>query len=102
MKILIEGNPNNTINLPCSKYEFKQRFGTKLFAFRKGDIGYIISVDDGKWHISISLKERIPKYAEIKHARYSYIPDDCYMAQIFPPSKEFVNHEPNTLHLYEI
>ena len=62
----------------------------------------IISIDDGKWHLSISKANEIPSYDEIKEARYKFIPDDVTMAQIFPPKKEFVNLHPYCHHLWEI
>jgi len=44
----------------------------------------------------------LPTYDELKRARYEFLPDGSYAAQIFPSQKEFVNFHPFTLHLYEI
>lgn len=59
---------------------------------------------DGKlgWHLSISHPRRLPTYAEMKRARYEFMPDNIYVAQIFPPQSEFVNIHENCLHLWEI
>jgi len=102
MKIAVDGNENNVLTLPCTKEEFRAKVGKKLIGFRVVQVGYILSLDDDKWHLSISLPNRLPVYAELKFARYKYLPDDVYMAQIFPPEAEFVNMHPNTLHLFEI
>lgn len=68
-----------------------------------------------RWHLSIShrssnllnahgnpLPGRIPTWDEIKAARYKFCPDDCYMAMILPPTSEYVNVHPTTMHLHEI
>ena len=102
MKIAIDSNPNNTIDLPCDKEHFEKKVGRKLLAFEKVGLRYIISLDAGKWHLSISTASRIPNYAEMKFARYAYLPDELQMAQIFPSKKEFVNLQKHTLHLFEI
>lgn len=61
-----------------------------------------VTKDGGKWHLSISHKNRLPTYEELKDARYRFCPDVKYMAQIFPPKEEFVNIHPYCLHLWEI
>lgn len=70
--------------------------------FRMGRCNVIVTIDDGKWHMSISTPNASPSYREIKEARYKYIPDDVYMAQIFPPREEFVDIHPYCHHLWEI
>lgn len=94
-----QGKP---LDLPCSKEEFKKAVGNKFVPFTLGDLQIILSIDNNKWHMSVGCKNRLPKYQELKHMRYELLPDDCYMAQIFPPKKEFVNLHPFTLHLWEI
>jgi len=70
--------------------------------FRMGRCAIIVSIDNSKWHLSISTRSASPSYKEIKKARYKYIPNDVYMAQIFPPAEQFVNLHPYTHHLWEI
>lgn len=70
--------------------------------FLMGRCKIIVTIDDGKWHLSISTANASPSYKEIKKARYKFIPDDIYMAQIFPPKREFVNLHPYCHHLWEI
>ena len=55
-----------------------------------------------RWHLSISHPARLPSYEELKAARYKFLPDDIYVAQIFPPQSEFVNLHPYCIHLYEL
>ena len=70
--------------------------------FQMGRCNVIVSIDNGKWHLSISTKTASPSYKEIKKARYKYCPDNIYMAQIFPPKSEFINVYSYCHHLWEI
>lgn len=62
----------------------------------------IVSKDAGKWHMSMSFRDRIPTYEELKEARYYFIYDHVTMGQLFPPKSQFVNVHPYTLHLWEV
>ena len=62
----------------------------------------IIAKEAGRWHLSISGKDFLPSYKEVKAARYKFLPDVPYMAEIFPPESEFVNVHPYCRHLWEI
>ena len=70
--------------------------------FWNGRCAVIVSIEDGAWHLSISTRDALPSYKEIKAARYKYCPDDIYMAEIFPPKSEFVNLHKLTRHLFQI
>ena len=72
--------------------------------FRFGRCNVIVSIDDNEWHLSIVVRHSIvlPSYKEMKEARYKYIPDDIYMAEVFPPKAEFVNLHPYTRHLWQV
>ena len=70
--------------------------------FKMGRCKIITSIDEGKWHLSISTPNAMPSYNEIKEARYKFCPDDIYMAEIFPPKSEFVNLHPYCRHLWQI
>lgn len=70
--------------------------------FMMGRCAVIVSIDNGAWHLSISTRDALPSYKEIKAARYRFCPDDIYMAEIFPPKSEFVNLMPYCRHLYQI
>ena len=70
--------------------------------FRLKRATVIVTIDAGKWHLSISCLANLPSYNEMKAARYKFIPDEFYMAEIFPPKAEFVNLHPYTRHLWQI
>lgn len=70
--------------------------------FKMGRCNIIVSIDAGKWHLSISTPGAQPSYKEIKEARYKFLPNDIYAAQIFPPKEEFVNVHKYCHHLWEL
>lgn len=70
--------------------------------FYMGRSTVLVSIDNGKWHLSISNRDCQPSYKEIKRARYKYLPNNIVMAQIFPPKEEFVNLHEYCHHLWEI
>jgi len=69
--------------------------------YRRG-LKVVVSRDNDLWHVSISHKNRYPSWDEIHEARYGFVPDDCYMAMILPPKREYVNLHPNCFHLHEL
>lgn len=72
--------------------------------FKMGRCTITITRDgaDKAWHLSISTPSASPSYKEIKAARYKYLPDGIYMAQIFPPKDEFINLHPYCHHLWQV
>lgn len=70
--------------------------------YQEGECIIFVTIENGGYHLSISHLTRLPTYDELKAARYKYCPDNCYMAQIFPPKADFVNLHPFCLHVYEI
>lgn len=73
-----------------------------IYTFGKSGIIILHSIDNGKNHISLSYKNKLPSYEEIKEARYQLCPNIKYMAQIFPPKEEFINAHEYCLHLWEL
>ena len=67
-----------------------------------GRCAVIVTIDEGSWHLSISTKSALPTYTEMKQARYKFLPDEIYMAEIFPPKAEFVNAHEYCRHLWQI
>lgn len=61
----------------------------------------IVSRDADLWHLSISRRDRLPSYEELKSARYQFLPDVDYAIQVFPPKENFVNVHGFCLHLWE-
>lgn len=74
---------------------------TDVRAFQIGYSRILISRDCGKWHLSISCRDRLPTWAEQVTARYRLLPDVRYMAMYLPPLTEYVNEHPYTLHWTE-
>jgi hypothetical protein len=75
---------------------------TRIRAYRAGDVQVLVSVDLGKWHLSISTPRRYPTWDEIADARYALVPDDVTMAMLLPPRAEYVNLHATTFHLHEL
>jgi hypothetical protein len=88
----------NLIQLP---YDILHGIAGDFYETKNG-LTIIHSNDDGKQHISISHRKRLPTYQEMKELRYQLCPEIKYMAEIFPPENEFVNIQKNTRHLWEI
>jgi len=88
--------------LSLERHEEHDKYGwysTGLFRYKGKDI--LITMDDGRWHMSVNCKHPLGYY-ELKELRYTFLPDRCHMAQIFPPRAEFVNVAENCYHLYEL
>ena len=76
-------------------------FGNDVYVSNTG-CRVLIGTEQELKHISISCKERLPSYNEIKKARYELCKEVENMAQIFPKLDEYVNLHEFTLHLWEI
>lgn len=70
--------------------------------FSWGPFYVIVSIDDGRWHMSISHKRRDLTYDELKRARYKFLPSDIPVAMVFPPPKLFVNVHEHAFHFWEV
>ena len=72
--------------------------------FRFGDKVIIISheSEDGGWHLSVSTKNRLPSYEEMKDIRYKFLPNRINAVEIFPPREKFVNIHKFCRHLWEM
>ena len=77
-----------------------------------GHLKAIVSRDETKqgplWHVSISHvghdwhPDRCPTWDEMKHAKYTLVPDDVPMVLIFPrKTAPYTNTYPTCLHLWE-
>lgn len=67
-----------------------------------GQCRILVTRELGKWHLSISCRDRYPDWDEIAEARYRVLPNAVTMAMVLPPKEEYVNMHPNTFHLWEI
>ena len=62
----------------------------------------VYSLDKDRHHLSIVHPMRYPYWEEIKFARYRFVPNDCYMAMMFPPKEFWINVHKNCFHLWEV
>ncbi len=88
----------------CKKSESNPIFKMiKAKVFKYKDLKAVINIElDGLMHLSLSSKDRLPTYEEMKKARYDLMPNNMRVAQILPPVEEFVNIHENCLHLWEL
>lgn len=62
----------------------------------------IVSIDNGRWHLSIAHPDRDPTWKEIHDARYKFVPDEVTMVMFLPPKAQYVNLHEHCFHLWEI
>lgn len=74
----------------------------RMRVFTSGPLMAIVSLDDGRFHLSVSCKDRYPTWDEIADARYDLLPHDIEAAMILPCPENYVNFHPYTFHLWEI
>jgi hypothetical protein len=51
-------------------------------------------------HVSFSTRTRLPDWNETKLVREMFFPPDAEVIQVFPPTTEWVNTHPFTLHFW--
>lgn len=61
----------------------------------------IITIDEGLWHLSVSCNHTLGYY-ELKEIRYTFLPNNMFVAQVFPPREDFVNLHENCFHLWQL
>lgn len=59
------------------------------------------SRDMGRWHLSVSHRNRVPTWGELGFARDSLIPADVWMMVPHPPREFWLNLDRRVLHLWE-
>ena len=52
-------------------------------------------------HVSVSLPSSLPTWADLKHVKEQFI-GDCFAFQVLPPQAEYINVNPNVLHLWAL
>ncbi len=91
--------------------------GVRMYQREAGDghLTVLVGQEAGKWYLGISHRlsivvpgtglpapGRLPTWEEIREARYRFLPDDLTFALLLPPSAEYVNLHPTTMHLWEL
>ena len=68
--------------------------GTRVFLMGQCSIFLSLTEKYG-YHLSIAHPKRYPTWAEIAHARYKLIPNECNMALLLPSEEDYINaYEP--------
>jgi hypothetical protein len=66
-----------------------------------GRVLRIIASDDLGWeHVSVSLPNRTPNWAEMCFVKSLFWDEEELVMQFHPPKSEYVNYHPNCLHLW--
>lgn len=68
---------------------------------RGGVLVAIRSVDHGRWHLSVSHRDRIPTWGELGDARDALLPAHIHFMVPHPPRRFWVNYNRRVLHLWE-
>lgn len=64
------------------------------------DLRVIASTNDGWDHVSVSLPNRCPNWAEMEHVKRLFFRDDEAAMQLHVPPSDHVNFHPYCLHLW--
>jgi hypothetical protein len=60
----------------------------------------VASNGDGWDHVSVSISNRCPNWAEMEHVKRAFFADDETAMQLHVPPADHVNHHPFCLHLW--
>lgn len=61
----------------------------------------IRSIDGGRFHLSVSHRDRIPTWGELGFARDCLLPLDVWLMVPHPPREYWMNYCDRVLHLWE-
>ena len=62
---------------------------------------FIMASDSYLWeHVSVSLKKRTPHWSEMCYIKDIFWDEEDCVMQLHPPKSEYINNNPNTLHLW--
>lgn len=58
--------------------------------------------EDGRdWmHVSLSREDRLPSYDDLRHVKSTFVGDNRYAYQVFPPALKHINIHSFCLHLW--
>ncbi len=59
-----------------------------------------VDLRHGWEHVSVSLANRCPTWAEMQYVKELFWTDEETVVQFHPPADRYVNHNPNCLHLW--
>lgn len=72
--------------------------------FRMGACTILLTRQFGRWHLSISRRDRDPAWAEVTHAWYALVPgaEGLSGALVLPPLHEYINTHKHCFHVHEV
>jgi hypothetical protein len=75
--------------------------GARAFLHPARGLAAIRGRERGRWHLSISHRDRVPTWGEIGFARDALLPAGTWMMIPHPPRQHWMNVHPHVLHLWE-
>jgi hypothetical protein len=61
----------------------------------------VVQEGDDRWHMAISMRNRVPTWDEMKYAARKVLPQDLYYVLCFPPDRDWMSVHPHCLHLIQ-
>jgi hypothetical protein len=58
-------------------------------------------MEAGRWHLSVSHRDRVPSWEELGFARDALLPPDVWLMVVHPPRAFWLNLMPKVLHLWQ-
>ena len=75
--------------------------GAFFIPLGKGQVLGVIASDGGGWdHVSVSLTDRCPTWAEMCRVKDLFFEPEEVVVQYHPAASQYVNNHPNCLHLF--
>lgn len=62
----------------------------------------LVAIENGRVHMSVSHRERIPTWEELGIARDALLPADMHFCIPHPPRRFWINYNRRVLHLHEL
>lgn len=75
--------------------------GAFQIPFRGRKLKVIVSSDEGWDHVSVSLPNRTPTWAEMCYIKDIFFDPNETVVQFHPTHEAYINHHPNCLHLWK-
>lgn len=75
--------------------------GVFVIPYKRYELTVIVSDKLGWDHVSVSLKDRVPTWYEMKYVKELFFDDDEIVVQFHPPKEKYVNFHSNVLHMWK-
>jgi hypothetical protein len=87
---ILNGMPKTTI------YEVTE----ETLVFKMGHLAVVLSTGLGWDHVSVSCRDRVPRYSEMKAVKLLCFKVDEWAYELHAPPRKHINVHPNVLHLW--